>query len=112
MRQVGDQRGTEHQELAVGTATKLIWTFSTQLDALKRYRAGRENNVTIKHVLVKEDGQKVVVRQVPHTRSRRAALKKADETLALTDSRQPAMPDLDGEKEAWLEYAKRKESHS
>ena len=54
MRQVASHRGTEQQEFAVAAATKLARTFSTQLDALKRYRAGGQQNVTVRHVLVNE----------------------------------------------------------
>jgi hypothetical protein len=113
MRQVADEKGTEYQELAVSAATKLLRTFSAQLDALKRYRTGGEQTVTVKHVAVDERGQATVVRQVTQTKSpRKAALKKSDEKPALTDSRQAAMGSLESEKEAWLEYVRSKESSS
>jgi hypothetical protein len=112
MRQVAKEKGTEHQELAVSAATKLLRTFSTQLDALKRYRTGGEQTVTVKHVAVNENGETRLVRQFTHTKSRQATLKKSDETPALTDSRQSAMSSLESEKEAWREYVRRTESSS
>jgi len=109
LRPVADQRGTGHQELAVNTATKLFKTYSVLLDSHNRYRASRERKVTIKHVLVKDDGQQLI-KQVS---SREAALKQPDETPALTDSRQPGIESFEGEKQAWLEYVKsKKSSHS
>ena len=111
MRQVAEEKGTAYQELAVSAATKLLRTFSAQLDALKRYRTGGEQTLTVKHVAVDERGQATVVRQVTQTKSpRKAALKKSDEKPALTDSRQAPMPDLQSEKEAWLEYVRKTES--
>ena len=108
MRQVGASRGTENQELAVATATKLARTFTGQMEALKRYRTGGEQKVTVQHVAVNEGGH-AIVGHVTHTKSRMPVLKKSnDETPALTDSRQAAMPtmgDLDSERKAWLEYA-------
>ena len=64
VRQVGDWKGSEHQEVAVNTATKLARTFSAQLDALKRYRTGGEQTVTVKHIAVDASGKEAVVRQV------------------------------------------------
>ena len=112
VRQVGDWKGSEHQEVAVNTATKLARTFSAQLDALKRYRTGGEQTVTVKHIAVDASGKEAVVRQVTQQKSRKAALTKPDEALALTDSRQAAMPSLDSEKEAGREYVRRKHSSS
>ena len=111
MRQVGASRGTENQELAVATATKLARTFTGQMEALKRYRTGGEQKVTVQHVSVNEGGH-AIVGHVTHTKSPMPVLNKSkDETPALTDSRQAAMPmlgDLDNERKAWLEYAARK----
>jgi hypothetical protein len=113
MRQVADQRGTEQQEVAVNVATKLARTFSAQLEALKRYRSGGEQKVTVQHVSVNEGGQAAVVgHHVTSARARKLSVKKATQTPALTDSRQAAMPSLDTEKDAWLEYVRRTESSS
>jgi hypothetical protein len=105
LRQVADLGGTGHQELAVNTATKLFRTFSAQLDAHNRYRAGRERKVTTKHVMMKDGHQ--LIEQVS---SRQPALKKADDPPALTDSRQPEMETLESEKQAWLEHVRKKQA--
>ena len=112
LRQVAKEKGTAYQEFAVNSATKLMRTYSSQLDSMKRYRTGGEQIVTVKHVAVDESGQTRLVRQVTQTRAREAALKKPEETPALTDSRQSAMPSLESEKEAWREYVGRKRSSS
>ena len=106
LRQVADQKGTGNQELAVNTVTKLFRTFSAQLDAHNRYRASRERKVTIKRVLMEDNGHQLT----EQVSSRQPALKKADDALALTNSRQPEMESLESEKQAWLEYARKKQS--
>ena len=40
--------------------TKLTRTFATQMEALKRYRTGGEQKVTVQHVSVAEGGQAIV----------------------------------------------------
>ncbi len=112
LRQVAEERGGGNQELAVSSATKLLRTFPSQLDALKRYRTGGEQTVTFRHVAVDESGQTRLVRQVTQTRARQAALKKTAEAPALTDSRQAAMPSLESEKQAGREYVRRTTSSS
>lgn len=106
LRQVANLKGTGYQELAVNTVTKLFRTFSAQLDAHNRYRAGRERKVTIRRVLTKDDGHQLI----EQVSSRQPALKKADDTPALTNSKQPEMESLESEKQAWLEYARKKRS--
>ena len=106
MRQVADKRGTEQQELAVNTATKLARTFSAQLDALKRYRTGGEQKVTVQHVSVNRGGRTAFVTQ-RLAKPRKSSLKKQT-TPVLTDLRQVEMPSLEGEKKAWLEYVRTK----
>lgn len=39
---------------------KLARTFTAQVEALKRYRTGGEQKVTVKHVTVNEGGQAIV----------------------------------------------------
>jgi hypothetical protein len=113
MRQVADERGTERQELAVNSAAKLARTFSTQLEALKRYRTGGEQKVTVQHVSVSRGGRAAFVAQnLSNEKPRKTSLKKPAETPALTDSRQVAMPSLEDEKEAWLEYERKRKSSS
>src|ERR1700683_2763227 len=42
------------------TLNKLARTFTTQMEALKRYRSGGEQKVTVRHVSVNEGGQAIV----------------------------------------------------
>ncbi len=84
MRKVADWRESEKgdQELAVNMSTKLARTFSAQLDAIKRYRSGGEQKVTVQHVSVLANVT-------------RGALEEPAETPALTDARQPETPITD-----------------
>jgi hypothetical protein len=88
--QLGKTRGTPQQDSAASTVTKLARTYTAQTEALKRYRTGGEQKVTVQHVSVSEGGQ-AIVGNVTQT----ALEKPADKTLALTDARQPAMPIID-----------------
>jgi hypothetical protein len=82
-------------------ATKLARTFSAQLDAIKRYRSGGEQKVTVQHL-----SMKAIVGNVTQN-----ALAEPAATPAVADSRQAAMPmSLDDERKASLEYVARKKS--
>src|SRR3954467_10300210 len=48
------------QDSAERAFKKLARTFAAQLEALKRYRTGGEQKVTVQHVTVNEGGQAVV----------------------------------------------------
>lgn len=74
------------QDSAERALNKLTRTFATQLEALKRYRTGGEQKVTVQHVSVSEGGQAIVgnVTQA----ARRTTPEK---TPALTDARKPPM---------------------
>jgi len=50
----------QQQESAERTFNKLARTFTAQMEALKRYRTGGEQKVTVQHVTVNEGGQAVV----------------------------------------------------
>jgi hypothetical protein len=72
---------------------KLARTFVAQMEALKRYRTGGEQKVTVQHVSVNDGGQAIVgdVVQAP----RPSNLQRPNNpTRALTNAR-PAMPLLD-----------------
>ena len=43
-----------------GHFNKLARTFAVQVEALKRYRTGGEQKVTVQHVTVNEGGQAIV----------------------------------------------------
>jgi hypothetical protein len=62
-----------------------------QMEALKRYRTGGEQKVTVQHVSVSEGGQAIVGNVTPPAGGT-ASEKPMTTTPALTDSRQQAMP--------------------
>jgi hypothetical protein len=49
-----------HQDSAERAFNKLARTFTTQIEALKRYRTGGEQKMTVQHVTVSEGGQAIV----------------------------------------------------
>jgi hypothetical protein len=48
------------QDSAAGALNKLMRTYATQMEALKRYRTGGEQKMTVQHVTVSEGGQAIV----------------------------------------------------
>jgi len=44
----------------VNHATKMLRTFTAQMEALKKYRTGGQQKVTVEHVHVNEGGQAIV----------------------------------------------------
>jgi hypothetical protein len=48
------------REANINQATKLLRTFTGQMEALKRYRTGGQQKVTVEHVHVNEGGQAIV----------------------------------------------------
>jgi hypothetical protein len=48
------------QDSAERAFNKLARTFAVQVEALKRYRTGGEQKVTVQHVTVNEGGQAIV----------------------------------------------------
>jgi hypothetical protein len=50
----------EGEEANVNRATKMLRTFATQMEALKRYRTGGQQKVIVEHVHVNEGGQAIV----------------------------------------------------
>jgi hypothetical protein len=78
---------------AVRAMTQLARTYTIQLEALKRYRTGAEQKVTVTNVSVSDKGQAIVgnvTQAAPTTRSEEPA-----NAPALTDARQLAMEILD-----------------
>ena len=75
------------QDSAERAFNKLARTFATQMEALKRYRTGGEQKVTVQHVSVSEGGQAIVgnVTQSPreNARSRRASVRTIGSNLGL-----------------------------
>jgi hypothetical protein len=66
-RRVGNVDTLAQQDSASNAFNKLARTFAVQLEALKRYRTGGEQQVTVQHVTVNEGGQAIVgaVSQAP-----------------------------------------------
>jgi DUF917 family protein len=73
------------QDSAERAFNKLTRTFTTQMEALKRFRTGGEQKVTVQHVTVAEGGQAIVGNV---TQGRREAVpNKAVPPLALTEAK-------------------------
>jgi hypothetical protein len=70
-----------------------------QMEALKRYRTGGEQKVTVQHVSVGEGGQ-AIVGNVTQAAPGTAPKKAANKDPALTDARQSAMPIIENPKRA------------
>jgi hypothetical protein len=94
------------QDSAERAFNKLTRTFATQMEALKRYRTGGEQKVTVQHVSVSEGGQAIVgnVTQAPREAARDKA---ASSPPALPNAQQSPMPVL-GERAASPVPLKRK----
>ena len=50
----------EGKQANVNEATKMLRTFTTQMEALKKYRTGGQQKVTVEHVHVNEGGRAIV----------------------------------------------------
>jgi hypothetical protein len=81
----------QQQDSAERALNKLARTYAMQMEALKRYRTGGEQKVTVQHVSVSEGGQ-AIVGNVTQPAVGTAPEKPAATTPALTDTRQQAMP--------------------
>jgi hypothetical protein len=81
----------QQQDSAERALNKLARTYAMLMEALKRYRTGGEQKVTVQHVSVSEGGQ-AIVGNVTQAARETAPEKPTNSTPALTDARQPAMP--------------------
>jgi hypothetical protein len=59
-RRIAHVENIPQQDSAERAFNKLARTFTMQLEALKRYRTGGEQKVTVKHVTINEGGQAIV----------------------------------------------------
>jgi hypothetical protein len=59
-RQLARVENIPQQDSAERAFNKLARTFATQVEALKRYRTGGQQKVTVEHVTVNEGGQAIV----------------------------------------------------
>jgi hypothetical protein len=80
----------QQQDSAERALNKLARTYAAQMEALKRYRTGGEQKVTVQHVSVSEGGQ-AIVGNVTQATPRTAPEKPATSPHALSDARKPAM---------------------
>jgi len=82
---------------------KLTRTFAMQMEALKRYRSGAEQKVTLQHVSVAEGGQAIVgnVTQAPRENGQEKAVQETAATPppTLPDTNVVPMPSMDKSKE-------------
>ncbi len=81
----------ERQNLAVNGLNKCARSFAMLMEALKRYRTGGQQTVTVQHVSVSEGGQ-AIVGNVTQTASDTASKSSQRRGPALTDARQTPMP--------------------
>jgi hypothetical protein len=86
--------GRQQQDCAVNAFNKLARTFTAQVEALKRYRTGGEQKVTVQHVSVSE-GSQAIVGDATQAATETVLKKPAKLTPALTDARRPAMKIID-----------------
>ncbi|HWZ40333.1 MAG TPA: hypothetical protein VNY08_18735 [Bradyrhizobium sp.] len=88
-RRLANAENIPQQDSAERALNKLARTFVSQMEALKRYRTGGEQKVTVQHVSVSEGGQAIVgnVTQTP----REAADNPSSSPPALSHSQTPAM---------------------
>jgi hypothetical protein len=63
--QLANAEMVQHQDSAERAFNRLTRTFSTQMEALKRYRARAEQNVTVQNLSVESGGQAVVGNVAP-----------------------------------------------
>lgn len=89
--QLNQVKSLPQQNSAESAFNKLARTFTTQMEALKRYRTGGEQKVTVQHVSVGEGGQ-AIVGNVTQAGPETAPQKPNRPVPALTDARQAAMP--------------------
>jgi len=93
-RRLAHVKTISQQDSAERAFNKLTRTFAMQMEALKRYRVGAEQKVTLQHVSVTEGGQ-AIIGNVTHTPRKnvqeQTAKEKAAQEKATTPP--PALPD-------------------
>jgi hypothetical protein len=88
------------QDSAERALNKLARTFATQMETLKRYRAGSEQTVNVQHVSVSEGGQAIVGNVTQTPRENAPDKPAAGSPLALPDARATPMPVMDKSEES------------
>jgi hypothetical protein len=94
MGQLANVEWLPQQDSAARALNNLARTYAMQMEALKRYRTGGEQKVTVQHVTVGEGGQAIVGNVTQPAREPAPASAKPDDApaLALTDARMAPMP--------------------
>jgi len=88
-RQLAQTETIQHQDSAERALNKLARTYVAQMEALKRYRTGGEQKVTVQHVSVSEGGQ-AIVGNVSHAAGETAAI-ALENSPPVLDAQKPAM---------------------
>jgi hypothetical protein len=81
----------EHLDSFTRVFNQLERTYTAQMEALKRYRTGGEQKVTVQHVSVSEGGQ-AIVGNVTQTAREPVPERAGDAPPALGHSKEPPMP--------------------
>jgi hypothetical protein len=89
-RRLANVENIAQQNSAERALNKLARTFAMQMEALKRYRTGGEQKVTVQHVSVQEGGQ-AIVGNVTHAAAKPAAEKSPASPRLLTESKMAPM---------------------
>lgn len=76
-RRLNKVENVPQQDSAVNALIKLGRTFTTQMEALNRYRSGGEQKVTVQHVNVSEGGQAIVGNVTPTPKRRKTKPKRS-----------------------------------
>jgi hypothetical protein len=98
------------QDSAWRAFNQLTRTFAMQMEALKRYRTGGEQKVTVQHVSVSQGGQAIVGNVTQGARE--SAPAKPSITPALTDARQAPMTILGEPERVPVELRRRQSDDS
>ena len=98
-RRLAQVENIPQQDSAERAFNKLTRTFTTQMEALKRYRTGGEQKVTVQHVSVAEGGQAIVGNVTQAQRENVPGKAAASPPLALSNSNVLPMPIIDESKE-------------
>jgi hypothetical protein len=106
--QLADVENIPQQDSAERAFNKLSRTFTTQMEALKRYRTGGEQKVTVQHVSVAEGGKAIVGNVTQAQRENVPGKAAASPPLALSNSNVVPMPTIDESKERALVAGRRK----
>ena len=93
-RRLDNVENIPQQDSAERALNKLTRTFATQMEALKRYRTGGEQKVTVQHVSVSEGGQ-AIVGNVTQAAAEKPPHVAPASPLAITDAKTAPMPMID-----------------